>query len=63
MSRREHRPVKPRMLELAKSDYQPSKRELEEEFSFPSGISMEQLAQAILQPVDIKWRNKPKSRR
>ena len=50
-------------VNLVRSDYQPSKAELEEEITLPGieGKSLEQVAQQVLQPVNIKWVAKPKS--
>ena len=44
-------------VKLVRSDYQPSKSELQEEIILPGieGKSLEQVAQKVLQPVNIKW--------
>ena len=60
--------TKPRTVELVKSSYQPTKAELEEEISLDiPGDSvlerMEHLAKAMMQPVNIRWISKPRSRR
>ena len=60
--------TKPRTVELVKSSYQPTKAELEEEISLDiPGDSilerMENLAKAMMRPVNIRWINKPRSRR
>ena len=62
------RKSKPRTVELVKSSYQPTKAELEEEVSLDiPGDSvlerMENLAKAMMRPVNIRWINKPRSRR
>lgn len=48
---------------LVHSDYQPSKAELEEPIDLRkadgSRPSMEELAQAVLQPVEIDWLKRP----
>ena len=47
-------------VKLVRSEYQPSKAELQEEVTLP-GIenkSLEQIAQKVLQPVNIKWVDK-----
>ena len=47
-------------VKLVRSDYQPSKSELQEEIILPGieGKSLEQVAQKVLQPVNIKWVDK-----
>lgn len=42
----------PRPLELAPTDYQPSKAELEEEFDMP-GMSMDEVREAFRRPFRI----------
>ena len=49
---------RPRVVEIVRSDYQPSKAELEEDMSIDA--SPEELAQAVLQPVTIKYIPRPK---
>ena len=50
-------------VKLIRSDYQPSKAELQEEITLPGieGKSLEQIAKKVLQPVNIKWVDKPKT--
>ena len=52
-----------RRVTLVHSDYQPSKAELEEPIDLRkadgSRPSMEELAQAVLQPVEIDWIKRP----
>ena len=50
-------------VKLIPSDYQPSKAELQEEITLPGieGKSLEQIAKKVLQPVNIKWVDKPKT--
>ena len=52
-------------VKLVRSDYQPSKSELQEEITLPGieGKSLEQVAQKVLQAVNIKWVNKPPKQR
>lgn len=48
-------------VKLVRSDYQPSKAELQEEITL-TGLdnkSLEQIAQKVLQPVKIEWVDKP----
>ncbi len=54
---------KPKTVELVKSDYQPTKAELEEEFQVPEGTTFESLTQVMVQPVDVRWIDKPRKRR
>ena len=51
---------KPRTVEIVRSDYQPSKAELEEDISIDA--SFEELAQVVAEPVDIKYIPRPKKR-
>ena len=51
---------KPRTVEIVRSDYQPSKAELEEDMS--SDASFEELAQAVTEPVAIKYVPRPKKK-
>lgn len=44
---------------LVDSSYQPTKAEMEEEFTFPEGMTLEELARLVLQPVKIKRVKKP----
>ncbi len=59
--------TKPKTVELVKSSYQPTKAEQEEEFTLrkPDGSdpSVVDIAQAVLQPVNPRWIDKPRSRR
>ena len=50
-------------VKLVHSDYQPYKSELQEEIILPGieGKSLEQVAQKVLRPVNIKWVDKPKT--
>ncbi len=52
---------KPKTVELVKSTYQPTKAEQEEEFR--AGASMEEIADAVLSPVNVRWIDKPRNRR
>ncbi len=53
-------PKKPRVVEIVLSDYQPSKAELEEDVSLDA--SFEDLMQAVMEPVAIKYIPRPKNR-
>ena len=61
--------TKPRTKELVKSSYQPTRAELEEKITldFPPGLTVEErftmLADSMLNPVNIRWIDKPRSRR
>ena len=44
---------------LVRSSYQPSKREQEEPVEFPEGTTPDELAEAVVQPVEIDWKNRP----
>ena len=46
----------PKPIELAPSDYQPSKAELEEEVRFP-GVSLAQVRRALFRPFTIRRRD------
>ncbi len=48
----------PRVVEIVRSDYQPSQAELEADMSIDA--SPEELAQAVLQPTTIKYIPRPK---
>lgn len=59
---------KPRTVELVKSDYQPTKAELEEEFDLdvPGDTAeerMDSLGRALAETVNIRWINQPRSRK
>ena len=41
------------------SSCQPAKVELEEVMTFPTGMAPGNLAEAITQPVDIRWKPRP----
>ena len=51
---------KPRTVEIVRSDYQPSKAELEEAMSIDA--SFEELAQVVTEPVVIKYVSRPKKK-
>ncbi len=51
-------PKKPRTVEIVRSDYQPSKAELEEDMSIDA--SFEELMQSVAEPVEIKYIPRPK---
>ena len=52
---------KPKTVELVRSPYQPTKSEKGEEFQ--ADASIEQMADALLRPVNIRWIDKPRNRR
>ena len=47
-----------RVVELAKSSYQPSKAELEETIDLGE-LTPEEVANALLQPVDVRYVSRP----
>ena len=51
---------KPRKVKLVKSSYQPSKVELQEEVKLD--CSFDELFQAMFQPVDVEWIERPEKR-
>ena len=53
----------PKTVELVRSDYQPTKAELEEEWEVPEGVTLEEITKAVLQPVKVRWIDKPRQRR
>ena len=48
-------------VELVRSTYQPTKAEKCDEFQ--TDASVEQMADALLRPVNVRWIDKPRSRR
>ena len=52
---------KPKTVELVKTSYQPTKAEMEEEFTVDA--SFEDLTKAVVQPVKLRWIDKPRNRR
>ena len=48
-------------VELVRSTYQPTKAEKCEEFQ--TDASVEQMADALLRPVNVRWIDKPRNRR
>ena len=56
------KPKPKRRVSLVRSSYQPSKKELAETeamLDFPDGTTPDELAEAVVQPVEIDWRNRP----
>ena len=53
-------PKKPRIVEIVRSDYQPSKAELAEPIVLDT--TFEKLTQAVVQPVTIRTIVRPKKR-
>ena len=54
------KPKPKRRVSLVRSSYQPSKKELEEPVEFPEGTTPDELAEAVVQEVDIDWKHRPK---
>ncbi len=52
-----------RTVELVRSDYQPSRAELDDEWEVPEGLTFEQITKAVMQPVNVRWTDKPRNRR
>ena len=50
---------KRRPVTLVRSSYQPSKKKLDEPFAFPEGTTPDDLAESVLQTVDVTWRERP----
>ena len=48
------------LVELAKSSYQPSKAELEEIIDL-GDLTPEEVAKALLQPVDVRYVSRPRN--
>ena len=48
-------------VELVRSAYQPTKAEQEEKVR--ANASMEEIADAVLSPVNVRWINRPRNRR
>lgn len=44
---------------LVRSSYQPTKAEKEEPVEFPEGTTPDELAEAVVQPVNIDWKHRP----
>ena len=61
------KPKKPMTVELVKAGYQPTKREMNEEFSVHkkdgSEPTLPDFTKALLQPVKVRLINKPRKRR
>ena len=49
-----------REIELTHPSYQPSKAELEELIEFPEGITLEDLARALMQPAKVRYTRQPR---
>ena len=61
------RQSKSKTIELVKNTYNPTKAELEDEFSLdvPGGTALERLrtlTKAMVQPVKVRWIGKPRKR-
>lgn len=51
-----------RRVTLVRSSYQPSKKELAETeamLDFPDDLTPDELAEAVMQPVEIDWKDRP----
>ena len=57
------RKSEPKTVEVVKTSYQPTKAELEEEFQVPEGTTFESLTKVMVQPVNVRWIDKPRNRR
>ena len=52
------KPTKPRTVELVRSSYQPSRRELNADARVPA--SFDEVVKALTEPVKIRWIDRPK---
>lgn len=52
---------KPKTVELLSSSYQPTRAELEEDLRV--NATMDEIGKALVQPVRIRWTDKPKKRK
>ena len=50
---------KRRPVTLVRSSYQPSKAEQEEPIELPEGTTPDDLAEAVVQSVDVTWKPRP----
>ncbi|MCY4560302.1 MAG: hypothetical protein OXF79_28875 [Chloroflexi bacterium] len=50
--------AKKRKVSLVRSSYQPSKAELEKPVEFPDDLTPDELAEAVVQPVEIDWKDR-----
>lgn len=48
-----------RVVTLVENSYQPSKAELEERVAFPAGTTPDDLAKALMRPVEIRVTPRP----
>ena len=53
------KPKPKRRVTLVRSSYQPSKKELETPVEFPDDLTPDELAEAVVQPVEIDWKDRP----
>ena len=60
MKKPRHNPQHP-TIELVKDSYQPTKAELEADMRVEADF--EELARALVQPVNIRWIDRPRNRR
>ena len=60
------KPPKPKTVELVKSTYQPTKAEMNEEFTLrkpdSTAPTVEEIAQAVFHPASIRWIDNPRKR-
>ena len=52
------KPKAKRRVSLVRSSYQPSKKELETPTEFPEDLTPDELAEAVVQPVEIDWKDR-----
>lgn len=50
------------VMRLAHPSYQPTKAEMNDPIEFPAGTTPDDLARAVMRPVDVRYTN-PKPRR
>ena len=48
-----------RRVSLVRSSYQPSEAEQEDLIEFPEGTTPDDLAEAVVRPVDVTWKPRP----
>ena len=56
-----NQPPERKTVELVRTSYQPTKAEKEARFS--TDASFEEIVDAVLSPVDIRWIDRPRNRR
>ena len=48
-----------RPVTLVRSSYQPSKAEQKKPIEFPEGTTPDDLAESVVQAVDVTWKHRP----